>query len=382
MRGTIVRGLASAAVFGAWVAPAAASEATIASLSAATPISAGSGWIAWSVPAHARWALDAYHDGTVTAIHIPTRSQPFDVSIGTDSAGRAVATFSRCTRAPRTAAPNGEAPGGVIVPGSGSGCRIHQLALASGRETALPIPAPARASDTTPSMWRGTVTFARHAPGHGNVWQVLRWSPHAPRRLASIAHGAIPTYCGGEPCSAAPARGEVLALSSDGSIVTFLWSVEAPGVAGEGAWEERIDSLAGHTSTLAEAGYGHEACTAPVGASELEYVWPEAPLAVGADSEFAELDAVGFCFHSFASDLLSHAAGAPRSRSGKLAAPALALARDGSTLYALIPQLPPPTGADIPNCSDAHPCALEQIAQPVLAPDAATPAPPFLRPGG
>lgn len=351
---------------------------TIATLTAATPVSAGDGWVVWSVPAGGRWALEAHHDGTTSELPIAPRSQPFDASVGTNAAGAAVVTFSRCPRSPSTASPNGESPGALIVPASGAGCRIHVVALASGRESALAIPAPAGASDTSPSMWRGVVTFARRAPGHGEVWQVMRWSPRAPRRLETIRHGAIPSYCGGEPCSSRPARGEVQALSSDGSIVTFLWSVEAPGVIGEGAWEERVDSLASGASTLAASGYGHEACTGPVNAGEAEYVWPGAPLAVGASAQWSELEAVGYCFQSFASVLGSHAAGASRSSSATLAEPLLALARDGSTLYGLVPQLPPPTGIDAPACSAAQPCALAPISAPALAPDRYTPAPPFL----
>jgi hypothetical protein len=384
MRGTIRIGLA-AATLAMWVSalPAAASEVgePIASLTAATPLSAGSGWIVWSVPVGGRWALEAYHAGALQRLPTASRAQPFDVAVGTDSGGHAVATFSRCQRAPRTAAPNGEAPGAVIVPGSGAGCRIHVLALATARETAVPIPAPRGASDTSPSMWHGTVTFARHAPGHGNVWQVMRWSRRRPRRLVTIDHGAIPSYCGAEPCSARPARGEVQALSSDGSIVTFLWSVEAPGVAGEGAWEERIDDLSTGASTLADAGYGHEACTAPVAPTGLEYVWPEAPMAIGSGALFGELDAVGFCFHSFASLLTSHAAGAPRSLSWPLQAPVLALAYESSTLYALVPHLPAPSGADVPPCSVVQPCELRALPEPALTLQARAPSPPFLRPG-
>jgi len=362
--------------------PAAAEPAAppIATLTAQTPISAGAGWLVWSVPVGARWALEAYHDGAVARVPIASRSQPFDASVGTDSAGAAVAVFSRCSRTPQMDGVGGGdgAGGALVVPSSGSGCRIHAVVLASGRERSLPIPAPPRASDTSPSMWRGAVTFARRAPGHGQVWQVMSWAPRRPRALVTLPHGAIPSYCGGEPCSVRPAHGEVQSLSRNGSIVTFLWSVEGPGVVGEGAWEERIDNLATRTSTLADAGFGHEACTGPVGEGEIESAWPEAPVAAGREALFAQLDAVGYCFKSFAALLNSHSAGAPRSRAGRLAQPVLALAREGSTLYGLVPQLPPPAGADSPTCSSSQPCSLEPISVPALAPQRFTPSPPFV----
>jgi hypothetical protein len=75
---------------------------TIAPVRAEVPISAGGGWLLWSVPVGTTWGLDAYHDGTIQALPVARRPQPFDVNVGTDAHGKPVATFSRCSKTPRS----------------------------------------------------------------------------------------------------------------------------------------------------------------------------------------------------------------------------------------------------------------------------------------
>jgi hypothetical protein len=224
-------------------------------------------------------------------------------------------------------------------------------------------------------MWRGSVAFARRAPGHGDVWQVMLWSPADHRRLRTLRHGAIPSHCrlGPGNCTA-PANGTVEALDRNAAIVTFLWRVEGPGVVGAGAWEVRVDDLANGHSSLAEAGFGHEACTGPP--AGLEYVWPEPPVADGRLVLFPQLE--GFaCFHSFASALGSYRVGAKRSSSGGLTDVVLTVAKDDGAIYGLVPPLARP-GADSPSCSAAAPCRLERIVPPRLTPNGFTPVPPFV----
>ncbi len=74
---------------------------TIAPISAEAPVSAGGGWLLWSAPVSAGWGLDAYHDGTIQALPVAPRPQPFDISVGTDIHGKPVATFSRCQKTPK-----------------------------------------------------------------------------------------------------------------------------------------------------------------------------------------------------------------------------------------------------------------------------------------
>jgi hypothetical protein len=359
-------------------AGAAAAASPIATVTAETPISAGHGWLVWSVPVAGGWALDAYHDGTVTQLPVATRAQPFDASVGTDETGAPVVVFSRCARTPemRDVGETQVKGGALLVPRTGAGCRIHALALDGGRERALAIPAPPGSSDTTPSMWHGEVAFARHAPGHGPVWQIMSWSGRAPKRVLTLRHGAIPVRCeNGRPCTR-PAHGEVQALSRDGRIVTFLWHLEGEGVVGEGAWELRVDRLASGASSLAASGFSHEACTSALAPGELEYVWPEPPVATGPTALSTQLE--GFdCFTGFGATLESYAAGAAHARIGTLAETVLGLAEEGSTLYGLVPG-PAPAGADSPSCAPADPCSLERIAKPAsMKLERYVPKPPF-----
>jgi hypothetical protein len=224
-------------------------------------------------------------------------------------------------------------------------------------------------------MWRGSVVFARKAPGHGDVWQVMLWSPTHPRAVKTLRHGAIPPLCPEERggCRVRPAHGEVDALDRDGGLVTFLWAESGPGVFGEGAWEVRVDNLATGRSSLAAAGFGHEACTGPpVG---LEYVWPEAPVAAGHVVLFPQLQGYA-CFARFASVLGSYRPGAKHASSGNLADITLGLAKEGNVIYGLVPP-PAEPGADSPSCSVAAPCALERLMEPLLSAEKLMPVPPF-----
>jgi hypothetical protein len=360
------------------------SAAVIANVTAETPISAGSGWLVWSVPVAGGWALDAYHQGSVARLPLATRPEPFDASVGTDKTGAPVVVFSRCARTPKLSDVGAaEANGGVLLEAhTGAGCRIHMLVLGGTHESRLAIPHPAGSSDTTPSMWHGEVAFARHAPGHGPVWQIMSWSQRTPGRVLTLRHGAIPVRCeNGRPCKQ-PAHGEVQALSRDGQLVTFLWHLEGEGVFGEGAWELRVDRLADGASSLAASGFGHEACTSPLAPGELEYVWPEPPVASGHTVLSTQLD--GFdCFTGFGATLESYVPGDAHAHIGTLADTVLGLAVEGSTLhgltlYGLVPG-PAPAGADSPSCAPADPCSLERIATPTrMKLERYVPQPPFL----
>lgn len=346
--------VAGAAAVAAPSSAAAESGTAIASVTADTPVSAGSGWVVWSTPVAGGWQLEVYHAGAVSALDIAPRPEPFDASVGTNAKGAPVVTFSRCTTTPRG--------GSLAVPGTGRGCRIELLELPSGHERALPIPSAPGASDTSPSMWHGNLAFARKTRAHGDVWQIMSWSTRTPHRLRTLRHGAIPSVCEGR-CSVAPAHGEVQALNRDASIVAFMWRVEGPGVIGEGAWEIRVNDLASGRSSRADGGFGHEACTAPREPTELEYLKPVAPpIVTGNEVLFPQLETFG-CFASFASRLDAYTPDATVARYAPIPT-SLALAADGTTLYALLPQEPLVEAEDSPQCSTKAPCSLERIAQP------------------
>ena len=330
----------------------------IAPISADVPISAGGGWLIWSVRVKGGWGLEAYHDGTLTTLPVSSRAQPFDVNVGTDLRGAPVALFSRCAWTPEmSTVGSGEvgSGGAMLIPSSGSGCRLRMLELKSGVERSVPVPHPSDTSDTTPSMWRGEVAFARKTPGHGDVSQILLWSPRHPHALRSLPNGAVFTNCGDRTC-VEPFHGEVQALDFDGRVVTFLWSVEGPGVFGDGGWEVRVDDLTSAVSKRAALGYVVEAC---VGFGGIELERFEAPIAVGQGALFSELQRFG-CYARFRSLLYRYRAGSVHPKSEIISGFVLGLAKDGDTLYAL--SAPPPGAQSNPSCSSAAPCMLEQVA--------------------
>jgi hypothetical protein len=314
------------------------------------------------------------------------RQQPFDASVGSDASGAAAVVFSRCVSAPAMASTGGETQGGELVkPLTGSGCRIHMLLLNGGTERAIPIHAPTRASDTTPSIWRGVVTFARRAPGHGNVMQVLSWSPKAPRRLTALAHGAIPLQCPNREagCRQSPVEGEVRALASDGAIVAFVWTVFGGRPGPEGDQELRIDRADGHGTTIADGEVGGEACMGPVG-HHLERVSFESPFVSAQTASFGELYDFG-CFTGFAGVLVTHGAAPGYASRGKLEGVSLAVASDEGRLYGLVgpdseASVPVPglswTLTDGPYCSSASPCTIEPLPAPALKRDRRLPFEP------
>jgi hypothetical protein len=369
----LVIGLACAAAWpgssSAAAVPSAAPRA-IASVSADVPISGGGGWLVWSVPATGGWGLEAYHDGALETLQVAPRSQPFDLSVGTDSHGAPVATFSRCTRTPKMEVPGSEGIGGaLLVPQAGAGCRIHMLELASGRESTLPIPRPAASSDTTPSMWRGSVAFARKTPRHRAISQVMLWSPRHPHTLRTLPSGVIPSCPTKRDCAWQPVEAEVQSLDLDAHVVTFLWRVQGPNVLGHVGWEERVDALANAHSSLAGSGFNPEAC----GGRGLESAYFEPPVAVGYRVLFSQYERYS-CYKRFTSSLNSYRAGAVRRSSGPLSGIVLGLARDGNAIYTLA--APAPEFQMDPSCSPKAPCQLEQIVKPALAPKF-KPAPPF-----
>src|SRR5258707_7609806 len=359
-----------AAATGASAGSARAASPPIAEVTAATPLSGGDGWIGWSVQGPGGWGLEGYHDGTVRQLPVAPRPEPFDASVGSDSSGAPVVTFSRC-KSPRAMRPaGGDAPGGELVePLTGSGCRVHVLPLDGEDERAPAIPAPARVSDTTPSMWRGVVTFARHAPAHGDVMQILSWSPRAPGRLVTLPHGAIPPQCRHHErgCRQRPVQGEVTALAGDGSIVAFVWSVSGGNVGFDGERELRVDRADGRRSTLVDGEIGHEACTGIAGGEHvLETVDFEPPFVSGRTAWFGELYDFG-CFTGFATVLMKHGEAPGYSSLGKLEGVSLAVAQDDGQLYGLVaPRGESWDATDGPYCTSASPCAIEPLGRPTL----------------
>jgi hypothetical protein len=267
---------------------AAAESTPIATVAAQTPISAGDGWLVWSVSSHGGWILDAYHDGEVEALPVKPRPEPFDVNIGTNSSRAPVATFSRCRQTPKMYAVGAQQAGGLLTkPSTGAGCHIYEFNLQTGRERAVAIPHPAGTSDTTPSMWHGNIAFARTEPTHPKISEVVLYSSNGNKHeLITLHHGAVPSPCPKKTCGDRTILGEVQALDFDAQAVAFVWQIEGPGVVGDAAWEDRVDDLSTDTGNLAGSAILTESCA---GGGADEESWPSPPVLAGTTAFFSEL---------------------------------------------------------------------------------------------
>jgi hypothetical protein len=222
-------------------------------------------------------------------------------------------------------------------------------------------------------MWRGTLAFARKAPGHGRVSQVMLAPAGNPSRLVSLPHGAVPEGCPHRPeCRDFPPGGEVQALSIDAQIVAFVWAPQGPGVGIHAAWEERVDSLASHRSALAGAPSLSESCTAPGRERTVEEEWPAPPILSGASALFPELERGG-CYTVFGAAMLQYREGSRLI--GNTSSPIVELARDGASTYGLLAQRP--TQEADPGCSAALPCTLQSVTLPALKRSSYKPSHPF-----
>jgi hypothetical protein len=232
-------------------------------------LSAHGGWVVWSeLQPDGRWHLVGWHGGTRAGPFVASRGVPFDADVGSDAHGHAVVTYSRCAadavQPPNYASVAGYAsPNGLPRQSLARGCHLRVLELTSGRERALAVDRPHGASDTTPSMWRGDVAFARMSRG-ATVAQVLLWRRRS-GRLTRLTHGLVPrTGCPPGVGCAAPVvpRGEVQQLDLGASGVAFVWDY-LPAVTGAGdGWELRVDNLRTGTSHNYDRGYQSGACGA------------------------------------------------------------------------------------------------------------------------
>ena len=368
--------LGAATVCCAFLSPAVARANTtaIATLSAESPISAGQGWLVWSVRSATGWSLDGYYGGRVVSLPVAPRPQPFDAQVGTNADGAPVVTYSRCRATPKMEDDGLAVPGSgtLALPNTGAGCRLRLLELNSGRERTPQVPEPRGVSDTTPAMWRGTLVFARKDAGHGRVSQIMLSLPRRRSQLVVLPHGAVPGGCPQRRgCREFPAGGEVQAMSIDRQIVAFVWRPEGPGVDIDGAWEERVDALAHRRGVLVGSPVGTESCTG--GEEDLvEEEWPAPPLVSGEAALFPELE-LGGCYTRFTAALVQYREG--RRRLGKAAIPIVELARDGADTYGLVAQRP--SSEQDPGCSPALPCTLERVSTPPLRPSHYKPTHPF-----
>src|SRR4051812_2454787 len=148
-------------VMAALAVPASASAAdqVVATVDAPTHVSGYAGALAWSArdPATGRFAL-MYTDPAYPAAALPVaqRSVPFDADLGPGPDGTPWIVYSRCATEPPLSTPLSTS----TVYTQGRGCGLYRFDVTSGEEKAIG-PAPKRASDVLPSVWKGRIAFAR-----------------------------------------------------------------------------------------------------------------------------------------------------------------------------------------------------------------------------
>ena len=135
-------------------------------------LSAYAGQVVWSqqrspnVNVLMRWRA-----GRVDRLPVRSRMMPFDLDLGPDARGRAVAVYSRCA---------GERVG--VLPDRR--CDVYQLSLTSGRERRLRRVSTSRASEFAPTIWRGNIAYASAArSGLKPRLMLLRRGARRPQRL-------------------------------------------------------------------------------------------------------------------------------------------------------------------------------------------------------
>lgn len=183
-------------------AASAASEARMVDANASLgQISALDGYATWSKPTKGRYRLVIRHAGRIRDAGIPTRSEPFDVSLGKDARGRLVATYSRCRSK------------------GSSNCQLWMMDVRSRRERRLNLRASSTIRSRFSPVLRGRRVVYKAVVGTGSrarvtVYTELLGSVGRPRRLPGGSRGL----------EAGPDD-----LAFDGRRVAYTWQLsEAP----------------------------------------------------------------------------------------------------------------------------------------------------------
>jgi hypothetical protein len=242
-------------------APAQAADTVLAPAAGTAAITAYRGHVVLSRrdPATNRWALVRWHAGVVDVLPVAQRSVPFDADAGSDAAGDPVVVYSRCSEDPPSL-PGGADFGAAPAPDwqSARGCDLYELSLTGTPvEHKLTAASSKTQSETTPSMWRGGLAFARHADG--SAYTKLVYLPKGSRKSRTLGGGSVQTC--DENCSPLRSHDGIDQLDIGPARAVFLWRMSGGSVGGTGiAWELRAASLKGGQSTLLDSGGISGAC--------------------------------------------------------------------------------------------------------------------------
>jgi hypothetical protein len=132
----------------AWPAVAGA-DTVISSDRTAANVSAHHGQLVWArVAGDVRSRLVRQIGGVDKDVPVPPKYGPFDPDTGTSRQGNQVIVYTRCA--------------GL----SGAGCDVWRYNEGTRREQKVPGASSVRCSEFAPSVWIGTVAFARSGPGN------------------------------------------------------------------------------------------------------------------------------------------------------------------------------------------------------------------------
>jgi len=164
----------------------------------------------WSSYRNGAYRLVLHRDGLTRALPAQPRPVPFDVDLGPDAQGRIDVVYSRCAE---------EATSSRVA----RGCDLFRYDLGSGRETRLRDTARRGHSETSPSIWRTRIAFARHRDPRDRRVPVLD------RLRARDRAGREWRIAGGTPAGAsiADADGQAHRLDLEGTRLAFDWTYTA-----------------------------------------------------------------------------------------------------------------------------------------------------------
>ncbi|MGI9098438.1 MAG: hypothetical protein ACR2H2_08100, partial [Solirubrobacteraceae bacterium] len=270
-------------------------------------------------PQTGKWGLVRWHAGVVDVLPVAQRSVPFDADAGPDRSGKPVVVYSRCRQDPAFEA-------GRLAPAAdwqtARGCDLYELPLTGQpEERKLVAASTAGASETTPSIWRGALAFARHADG-GSVPSILYLAAGA-TRARRLGAGSVQTCGGAGLCGFGRRHDGIDQLDLGPSRAAYVWRMTGGSVYGTGVvWELRAAPLAGGPSTLLDTGLISGTCGFSLPSAPSASRSPIAYLDAGADCDVTET--------RFATSDPVTGRRAAAATPGGLAAGAV---RDGSTIY-------------------------------------------------
>lgn len=329
---------------GVSAAPVRSDDQVLTPLPNVSAIGAYGGHVVWSQlnSATGRWSLMDLHAGVVNAVPVSSRSVPFDVDLGPDRQGQPVAVYSRCRKDPAAALPN---PDWMTA----EGCDIYTVRLGGAKEHRVASVSSLRGSETTPSLWRGSLAFARRLPGHRAARLLVHraGSTHLRRlRGGTVPHCLHPGCPNREP---RPYAG-VDALDLGPSSLAMLWRLTNGNVVGvDAAWELRSNSLRGGRTALIASGYSSGTCGFQV---------PLSPSAAGQHVVFLEMRAP--CAINATPVVSIDWRSGTRREAEPSSGFIYAIARDGKDIYSIRGPRPAPANAPgVDACRSApNACAL------------------------